>query len=154
MSDKAYHDRIAYEIPRLTLSTHRKTSDENPRYNCIAWAAGKTDKWWDPIRPPGPGVYWPGDVPRSRSLFALKAVFKGLGYEECEGGELEDGYERVALYEKDDSWCHAAKQTPDGNWSSKLGEWVDIEHELVSAVGGRKYGDVYVFMRRAISATK
>lgn len=43
---------------------------------------------------------------------------------------------------------HAARQLPNGRWTSKLGDHVDIEHAALDAVGGDFYGEPAVFMRK------
>jgi hypothetical protein len=37
-------------FPKLTAANHRITSDPSPIENCIAWAAGHSDAWWEPFR--------------------------------------------------------------------------------------------------------
>ncbi|HEX4644075.1 MAG TPA: hypothetical protein VH598_00545, partial [Verrucomicrobiae bacterium] len=37
---------------------------------------------------------------------------------------------------------HAAIQTEDGKWRSKLGDFEDIEHNLLSSLEGTWYGTV------------
>lgn len=51
------------------------------------------------------------------------------------------------IYTKDGSPTHAARQLPNGKWSSKLGPDADISHEI-SALDGPCYGGVEVVMRR------
>ena len=41
------------DFPRLAPQNHRITSPAGIEYNCVAWAAGDTENWWQP------GVYWP-----------------------------------------------------------------------------------------------
>ena len=53
---------IDRHYPRLADAGYEITSDATPVYNCIAWAAGDTTRWWEcgedrPIDEPG--VYWP-----------------------------------------------------------------------------------------------
>jgi hypothetical protein len=79
----------------------------------------------------------------------LESVFAALGYERCQGYELEDGYEKVALYVNNEGkWQHAAHQRKDGEWESKLGECEDIRHRQPHAFGGSEYGDLMYFMKR------
>src|SRR5262249_11353698 len=68
------HERAAL-LPRLTADNYRITSPASPRYNCIAWAAGRTDAWWWPTA----GWEWPSDAPREVSLPAFLAAFVTLG---------------------------------------------------------------------------
>jgi hypothetical protein len=60
-------------------------------------------------------------------------VFAGLGYEQCDDSSVEAGCQKVALYETQDVWTHAATQMPNGAWRSKMGEGPVIEHQA----GGR-----------------
>jgi hypothetical protein len=57
------------------------------------------------------------------------SAFECIGYEICAGGQLEEGYDKVALYvDQQGFWTHAAKQEGDSIWSSKIGEYEDIRH--------------------------
>jgi hypothetical protein len=62
---------------------------------------------------------------------------------------LEDGYEKVALYGNTFLYSHAARQLPNGKWSSKLGRSEDIEHDTPDDVAGGLYGEVHQYMKRA-----
>jgi hypothetical protein len=42
---------------------------------------------------------------------------------------------------------HAARLLPSGLWTSKLGEWEDIEHDL-HALEGDVYGTVALLLKR------
>ena len=100
-------------------------------------------------------VFWPRGVSREISLPAFLDVFLTLGYEECQDADLEAGYEKVALFAKLNTSgnlepTHAAKQLPDGRWTSKLGPLEDIEHDEVEDVSGPSYGEPVQFMRRSI----
>lgn len=77
-------------------------------------------------------------------------AYRIVGFEECESPDLEDGYEKVAIFaDATHDPRHAARQLPNGKWTSKLGDHVDIEHAAVQAVGGEFYGEPVVYMRRA-----
>ena len=131
-------------FPRLTESSYRSTSPADMRYNCVAWAAGDSQHWWQP------GVHWP--VPTSRDDFgvgALEQAFQSLGYEACPDDLLETGFEKVALYGFGFFYTHAARQLASGKWTSKLGKAEDIEYDCPDDVAGGLYGEVVQFMRRA-----
>ena len=101
---------------------------------------------------PLPGYYWPPGADRGSSADALKIAFEAIGYQVCAGGDLEPGYEKVALYIDDDGfWQHAAKQESNGEWSSKLGNEEDIRHVHPHCFGDSLYGHVVYFMRRPVS---
>jgi hypothetical protein len=133
------------------LNEYVVTSPKDASYNCIAFAAGDTARKWDPGMLPEPGYYWPLAALRENNddIDALKRVFTIIGYEECDNGELEPGYQKVALYalHKDD-WLHAAIQAPNGEWSSKLGSGYDIRHKTPHCIEGSLYGNVVSFMKR------
>jgi hypothetical protein len=71
-----------------------------------------------------------------------------LGFEPCDSGEVEEGFEKVAIYtDAGGEPTHAARQLANGRWTSKLGYLEDIEHDL-DAVAGTHYGRVRAFLRR------
>ena len=133
-------------FPRLTAENHEVTSASDVGYNCVAWAAGDATRWWQP------GFFWPLDVPRHEcGIGALEAVFLELGFEECPDGTREPGFEKVALYGSGLLYTHAARQLPDGSWTSKLGKAQDIRHDSPDDIAGGLYGEVIEFMRRRVS---
>ncbi len=130
-------------FPRLSPDRCRRTSPPDVRYNCVAWAAGDTKHWWQP------GVHWP--VPSSRDDYgvgALEQASLSLGYEPCSDESLEPGFEKVAIYGYGFFYTHAARQLPNGKWTSKLGKSEDIEHDSPEDVAGGVYGEVVQFVRR------
>lgn len=141
--------RIQRSFPRLKPTSYFLTSPEASDYNCIAWAAGDTGRWWWPD--PAPLAYWPPGVPRQLRVDAFIAAFATLGYEPCSDGGLERGFEKVALFaDANGEPKHAARQLPSGRWSSKLGPWEDISHSIYG-LEGAQYGDVVQYMRRRTS---
>jgi hypothetical protein len=134
------------EFPQLTSGNHRITSSPTTDYNCIAWAAEDTLRWWQP------GVYWPVSAGRDDAgIGVLESAFRHLGFEPCESGILEANLEKVALYaESGFLYTHAARQLPTGKSTSKLGGGEDIEHESPDDVAGGIYGHVVQFMSRPI----
>jgi hypothetical protein len=108
------------------------TSWPTGTYNCIAWAADDQNTWWWPD--PDGESYWPPNVPRQATVDTFVAPFRIIGYEPCDSPDLELGYEKIAIYAVGDSTKHMARQLPLGTWTSKLGEWWDIEHYSVDGV--------------------
>lgn len=115
-------------------------------YNCVAYAAGDTSRWWAHI----PSRYWPPHATRSERIESLQEVFIGLGFEESGNGSVEPGYQKIALYEEQGAWEHASVQMPNGAWRSKMGEGPVIEHRSPASLAGGMYGDVRCFMRRPL----
>lgn len=131
-------------FPNLVSDGYRETSMADDDYNCIAYAAGDMKRWWSHL----PGYEWPAT--RSPKIESLVQVFAGLGYEVCDDLEVEDGYEKVALYARNGMWKHAARQDDSGKWVSKLGPDEDIEHTTPEGLTGSHYGEVHCIMRRPI----
>lgn len=128
------------------------TSPETSGYNCIAWAAGDSCKWWWPRVHPFSSSYWPDEAPDRETKNAFKEAYRSLGYEECESVEPEQGYEKIAVYTDEDGRpTHAARQLQNGMWTSKCGELEDIEHELEGLEGKNGYGSVSFVMKRAVN---
>lgn len=120
---------------------YKITSEQDSIYNCIAWAAGYNDDWWSHDE----DYFWVGE--RGAGIQNLVAVFLALGYTICDSDAPEPGYEKVALYAKDGSWTHAARQLKSGRWTSKLGIDEDVEHASAQDLCGDLYGEVHCFMR-------
>lgn len=131
-------------FPQLRGTPFRKTSEADPRYNCFAWAAGLSDVRWDLW-----DGQWPPECPPAHTLEAFECRFATIGYEACPSPELESGFEKIAIYCVDERPQHAARQLPNGMWTSKLGSDVDIEHTVEGLAGGI-YGNVTRYMRRLV----
>lgn len=137
-------DEIESAFSRLRGAGYHVTSPRTDRYNCIAWAAGDTTRWWWPDG----RSYWPHGVARAEALSAFRDAFAMLGYDACAGAELEMGFEKVALFaDREGIPTHAARQLPNGRWTSKLGLLEDVEHALGDLEGG-DYGSVVLVMKR------
>lgn len=118
-------------------------------YNCIAWAAGEDDRWWEPIGPSDVGYYWPRDASDGYSLQCLVEACRSIGYRTCETDAVEVGFDKIAVYgDSSGRWTHAARQLPCGAWTSKLGPCEDIEHEHPDDLEGKEYGAVHCYMKR------
>jgi len=132
------------EFPRLTAANHRITSPESTDYNCIAWAVEDVEHWWQP------GVYWPTNLsPETYGVDVLVAAFLSLGYDVCEDGSFELGSRKIAIYAAATLYTHAARQLPNGKWTSKLGKAEDIEHDGPNDVAGGIYGEIVRFMKKS-----
>ena len=139
---------IKRRFPNLNVETTTITSPSTSKYNCIAYAAGDQQrKWWPDIANIG---YWPPGCLRLPTLPVFQMAFNTLGYEVCADGALEDGFEKVAIFHQNNAPTHAAKQLPDGAWSSKLGDWFDISHgpDCLCGHDVDAYGEIAFFMRR------
>jgi hypothetical protein len=139
-------------FPACATAGYVESSPATSDYNCFAWAAGQTDApWWPTV---APGNYWPLKVPPKIELETFIQAFQTLGYAVCEDAALEPGYEKIAFYASGDGIpTHAARQLPDGRWTSKLGRYKDIVHATLAALescseGPSDYGRVVKLMKR------
>ena len=76
-------------FPGLASGGYSITSPRTGRYNCIAWAAGDTARWW---WPGGDATleFWPASVARDETLDAFRDAFASLGYAVCEGQDVQN----------------------------------------------------------------
>jgi hypothetical protein len=136
------------DFPDLHPNLHLITSPPTQEYNCIAWAAGDSETWWWPDEM---GTsYWPSNTPRERTLLAFQLAYSTIGYVPCEDAGREDGFEKIALYADSEGPTHAARQLPDGRWTSKLGRMEDIEHATLECLCNSHYGNVIAYMKRQV----
>ena len=127
------------------------TSESTPQYNCFAWALGEDSQCVDPNPLFG---YWPENIPSDGTVNSFVELFRAAGYEPCGDGSLEAGCEKIAIYAKNGSATHAARQLENGQWTSKLGKLEDIVHSTPEELQGElhgEYGWVAVFMIRLCS---
>jgi hypothetical protein len=132
-------------FPQLAAEPYLRTSPCSISYNCIAYAADDQTQRWDPNLP----YYWPPGVARRDTLAAFTQVFARLGYRRCNSAALEAGFEKIAIFVKNNRAMHVAKQLQDGQWTSKLGDLDDITHTLMG-ISGDQYGHPVRYMRRPL----
>ena len=149
MSIGAVRRKLEGKIGSLAQADYRVTSEESEVYNCFAWALGQTCYFLDPM--PSPGKFWPKGISRGGTLNDFREIYAYAGYVPCATPDLEPGYEKVALYlDADGDPMHAARQLANGKWTSKLGDFEDIEHATLDAVECDAYGVAKYFLRRAL----
>lgn len=137
------------DFPDLQEEHHEVTSQATREYNCIAWAAGDVENWWWPDEMGT--AYWPANVPREQTILAFVLAYGTIGFVPCDRGSLEVGFEKIALYASAGEPTHAARQLPNGRWTSKLGEFEDIAHVNIECLHGPCYGQVAIYLKRPIS---
>jgi hypothetical protein len=114
------------------------------RYNCIAHSLGIHTRWIDPQTGPANSVLGPMD-----------RMYAAQGY--ARSGRLdfrlESGKQKVVLYARISGGqvrevTHAALQSRDGTWTSKLGKLALIRHPSPTVLNGPEYGaPVAVYVR-------
>ena len=122
------------------------TSPETAQYNCVAWALGDSENWWEADE----DYLWLDDIEFSTSLFAVQSLFEKFNFEISDNAIFENDYEKVALF-SDDNWTctHVARQLDNEFWTSKLGVSYDISHTLDALENGI-YGQVVLILKRKI----
>ena len=155
--------RVESIFPNLKSEGYQPTSATEPCYNCLAWAAGDTNRYWSPVpgeRDPSRTVelyeeYWPPCVPPENTLEAWSKALATAGFTPCATPYPEDGFEKLAIY-LDEARVpqHVARQLPNGKWTSKLGDDLDLEHNSLRALEGDCYGSATAFMKRRISRVR
>lgn len=140
-------------FPTLKTTGFDISSEASAAYNCVAFAAGVTDVWWEPIAPPKLGYFWPTNIPQNDGIPAAEALFRSLGYEPCENGDPEPGFVKVAVYGEDGAFTHVTRQTEDGRWLSKIGAFEDITHPTLDGLLGEKggHGVVVLILKKSLS---
>jgi hypothetical protein len=82
-------ERIEERFPGLQTSPFRVTSPATRDYNCIAWAAGDTTRWWWPDPDPdNDAVYWPSNIPIEETTGAFAAALATPGLRSVFGGRV------------------------------------------------------------------
>ena len=136
---------LEFLFPGLTGTAYQITSQATGLYNCVAWAAGESGRWWWPDF--DGQHFWPANVLREETLGAFQEAFESLGFVVCQSEHLEVGVEKIAVFADENGPQHVARQLPNGRWTSKLGELEDIEHDL-RGLEGVAYGSVVLIMGR------
>jgi hypothetical protein len=141
---------IRFTDPRIrSLSPYlRVIGPPTDRFNSIAWAASDTQAWWWPA-----GPFWPPNVQQAETVDAFVKAFETLGYRVCADASAESGYEKVAIHTDEDGCpIHAARQLPNGKWTSKLGGLELVEYDDVDILIPI-YGRIALFMKRVFQDT-
>jgi hypothetical protein len=162
-------DELHY-FPNRNKTNHAVTSDRTDSHNCIAFAAGDYDHNWWPRKKTvfvpwigeirwenQPRYMWPEGCDEDETIEAFIQAFGTKGFKKCKDGEdgsFEKGIQKIALYAKTGadgklSPTHAAVQTRQGKWRSKLSADHDIEHTL-EALEGSSYGTVALFLSKEL----
>ena len=141
---------LELHFPGLRGTAYEETSPETPDYNSIAWAAADVGHWWQPD--PFRIYFWPEGAPRIDDVDSYVAAFATMGYEVCESGVTEGGFQKVAIYRgRDGRPSHMARQLQDGKWTSKLGQDIDITHVSPNDLEGDQYGSLACVLRRPLN---
>jgi hypothetical protein len=119
-------------FPRLTPELYQVTSPPTRQYNCFAWAAERFDTW----------------IPLPGGLDSLIRPYAALGLEREEEGAADATSTHIAIFGDEFGPTHAARRLANGKWTSKLGNWEDIEHDCLECLEGGSYGFVVARLSR------
>jgi hypothetical protein len=150
------HKELPKKFPKLKevpFSVADVTSKQTLAYNCAAYAFKDETKQWWPIDPKKAGrrYHWPEGLPRNNSVEDFFLAFELEGFEKCDTGEHEEGYEKIAIYvDESNIPQHLARDTGDGRWQSKLGDLQDIHQHTLEAIETADYGKAKYFMRKRL----
>jgi hypothetical protein len=75
MSVPLTDSELTQTFPNLSVSPDTNTSPPTPDYNCIVYAAGRTEQWWEPAF--GPGSYWLPGAPHDYQPESLAGSIYG-----------------------------------------------------------------------------
>jgi len=138
---------VEADFPSL-VGLQFELSDEDFNFNCLAYALGDCQNWWEP--PKGKGQYWPDGFPADLTVETVESIFRMHGFTI----ETEDPYDppqtdAIAIYAEGTEWTHFAK-FQNGVWSSKLGEGHDVTGVPIQRLEGELYGRVVKTLRRPL----
>lgn len=135
------------EFPNL--EDWQESSPITRTYNCFAWAAEDSSRRWEPDQQ---NInYWPDGVPRRLSLTSVVKAYQSIGYEHSTHGSPEVSFQKIVIYVDDLGVPrHVARQLPDGQWTSKLGDFEDITHKTPECLSGDKYGKPKRFLKKLL----
>ena len=153
-------DHIKGAFPSLVNDECFSIIGYGQEYNCLAHAANETRWFYWPSTKETQIAHligackWPNSVPNSEEKEVLIQFYKEFKYEVCKDAEYAEGFKKIALYEKDNKFTHAARQLTHGDrkgkWSSKLGPNELILHKTPSSVEGQIYGNVFCYMKKSM----
>jgi hypothetical protein len=139
-------------FPNATSETLIETSPATNDYNCIAWTLGKTNAWYDST----PGYTWPWshrDRMFASAITSIVELYRREGFLECQSLELEPGFEKVAIYSTEGRFKHAALQLVNGEWTSKMGPFEDVQHATAETLIGPELETIARVMKRERSGS-
>ena|SRR2546427_8820520 len=153
-------EEIESDFPKLRNVPYRIASDKNPRYNCVAFAAGDHERFWQNLGHPTKGYFWPHGFSDDETVDGWVRVFRLLNFEVSTKEEAGSGFEVIAIYgTHEGNATHVATRKGNDPWMSKLGKGHDIEHETLEFLECTVqhaseyehdpcYGRVAVYMKR------
>jgi len=135
---------VEQDFPAL-IGKDYDLSDEDFNNNCLGFALGDLNNWWEP--PMGQGQYWPPGFPEDIKVGTVEAIIRVHGFTVEVGKENSPEAEAIAIYAIGDEWTHFAKFS-EGAWKSKLGEGHDASRVNLDDLTIDMYGEVVKVLSR------
>lgn len=136
--------------PNLTDNDFEFKSVRTTKYNCLAWAIRINTQSVEMFYFQKKHGLDPNNLDHSVNGYA-KILEQFYGFEVCDDGSYEEGFEKILLYgDHEEEWTHAARLVKKDLWVSKLGGWEDIEHTNVDCLNGVEYGSPKLYMRKKL----
>lgn len=133
-------------LPKLPEAQCEFTSTSTYDYNCVGLAVGDY-RWWQADE--RDEYFWPDGVPRDYWASSYVQALETVHFEQCQSGDPEEGYEKVAIFHNGGLFTHVAAIVEFDSAKSKLGEYEDISHPLRKMEGGA-YGKILIYLRRPL----
>jgi hypothetical protein len=132
------------QFPNSFIEPLTITSPETPQYNCVAWALGDTEHWWEADE----DYLWLDTSEFDNSLSTMQSFFHYFGFKPIDKPNFKNKIEKIALFSDDGIYCtHVAKQLSTKIWTSKLGVSHDVTHTLAALEEGI-YGNVVMILQK------
>lgn len=144
-------EEISTKWPNLKIGDNFSyTSLKRRGFNCVAYALEFENKDWDMLV--FAKIYNLDKTQLDHSANGYAKIFsEKFGFEKCDNPNLEEGFKKIALYENNEGdFTHIARQMESGKWTSKMGNYEDIEHYDLIGISGNFYGKPSMYMRKVI----
>ncbi|MBC7553967.1 MAG: hypothetical protein H7257_08310 [Taibaiella sp.] len=136
---------IKRHFPNLVPEGNFKyTSPHTDEYNCVAWASAIADEW----------IQFIYDEKGNYDINVRRYInyFAEIGFAPIDNSQPEKNILKIAIYaDKSNDFTHVARQLPSGKWTSKIGDWEDIEHDTLDDIAGGAYGKPVTIMAQKIN---
>lgn len=133
------------KLPKLRPDNYRHASEATARYNCLAFANGDSRHLWE-AGMHGGRYAWPLGIPDT--LDGWTKIFTDQGYELTDKRDIEEGFEKVAIYVDLEDLLPSHVAITDGRvWKSKIGRLQDIEHTTLDLLEGDRYWEYGIVER-------
>jgi len=135
---------VELEFPALVGKDY-DLSDEDFNNNCLGFALGDVNNWWEP--PKGSGQYWPPGFPDDITVATVETIIRVHGFTVEITEDTQPETDAIAIYAIGKDWTHFAKFS-SGAWTSKLGAGHDVSRVSLDDLKVDIYGTVVKILCR------